>query len=228
MYEIFELTNLTNNRKFIGHKKIDADLKRSVRSNKELYEDIKNLGINFFSKKILLKCLSKKELQEKKREFLDQIKKDVNSYNFHIYKKRTILTVKDQNNNIFKVKKDDPRYLSGELISNYKGKGNISVKDINGNRYNVKKDDPRYLSGELVGITKGITPVIDKDGNKFQVSKNDPRLLSGELFHPTKNTVQVKDKNGKIFRVSINDIRYLNGELMLGKDAKLNILEKRL
>lgn len=62
--------------------------------------------------------------------------------------------VKDKDGNTFSVSKDDPRYLSRELVSVTKGM--INVRDENGNRFRVSKDDPRWISGELVGVTKGI------------------------------------------------------------------------
>lgn len=55
--------------------------------------------------------------------------------------------VRDKDGNIFVVKRDDPRYLSGELV--YFSKGMINVIDKYGNKLWVKCDDPRYLSGEL-------------------------------------------------------------------------------
>jgi hypothetical protein len=53
----------------------------------------------------------------------------------------------------FMINIDDPRVLSGELISPSKGK--ISVKDKMGNCFVISSDDPRFKSGELVGIAKG-------------------------------------------------------------------------
>jgi hypothetical protein len=64
-----------------------------------------------------------------------------------------------------KVHKDDPRWVSGDLVgqnfqevsSNINGKldGYILAKDLNGVVYRVKPDDMRWVSGELVGINKG-------------------------------------------------------------------------
>ena len=63
------------------------------------------------------------------------------------------MVVVDKNGNTFQVNKDDPRYLSGELISINKGK--VIVKDKDGRRFKVNIDDPRYLSGELIQATTG-------------------------------------------------------------------------
>jgi len=91
------------------------------------------------------------------------------------------VSVKDKEGNTLQVTKDDPRYLSGELISVATGK--VSVKDKEGNTLQVTKDDPRYLSGELIGAVSGKVSVKDKEGNTLQVTKDDPRYLSGELVH---------------------------------------------
>lgn len=65
------------------------------------------------------------------------------------------VVVKDTNGKTLSVSRDDPRYVSGELVSINKGK--IVVKDKNGKTFRVSRDDPRYVSGELVGIRKGIS-----------------------------------------------------------------------
>lgn len=63
------------------------------------------------------------------------------------------VTVKDKDGKTFSVSKDDPRWISGELVS--VNKGMVTVRDKNGNRFSVQKDDPRYLSGEWVHNSKG-------------------------------------------------------------------------
>lgn len=94
----------------------------------------------------------------------------------------TIL-VKDKDGNRFRVKKDDPRYLSGELVAH--NRGMINAYDTNGNKFYISIDDPRYLSGELISQSKyhmhDKVIVKDSNGNNFCVDKNDPRYLSGEL-----------------------------------------------
>lgn len=64
-----------------------------------------------------------------------------------------------------RVRKDDPRWVSGQLVgqnfqevdTNINGKlgGYILAKDLNGIIYRVKPDDLRWVSGELVGLNKG-------------------------------------------------------------------------
>jgi hypothetical protein len=64
----------------------------------------------------------------------------------------------------FKIHKDDPRWISGELVGqnyqktnlNKNGKLNnyILAKDQTGNIFRIKSNDPRWISGELVGINK--------------------------------------------------------------------------
>ena len=79
--------------------------------------------------------------------------------------KGTIAAKDPITNELFRVKADDPRWLSGELVGqnlgsanpNINGKlsGYIQAKDpITGEYFRVKKDDTRWLSGELVGINK--------------------------------------------------------------------------
>ena len=122
---------------------------------------------------------------------------------------------------------DDPRYLSGELISKMTNK--VIVQDSMGNRMAVESTDPRYLSGELKYLHSGNIRVIDKNNNSFMVKTTDPRYLSGELIHWSKNIVTVKDKTGNYFSVSKDDPRYLSGELKpiwSGRKRKQETIEK--
>ena len=122
------------------------------------------------------------------------------------------VSVKDKDGKTMQVCTDDPRYLSGELVTI--STGMLPVKDKDSNTMLVSLDDPRYLSGELVSTSKGKILVKDKDGNNLKVSINDPRYLSGELVHISIGTVTVKDKYGKNMNVSVDDPRYLSGELV--------------
>jgi hypothetical protein len=54
----------------------------------------------------------------------------------------------------FQVEKDDPRYISGELVGHNKGKkinsgtyGYVMTRDTDGKFHRVKTTDPRYISG---------------------------------------------------------------------------------
>jgi hypothetical protein len=121
-------------------------------------------------------------------------------------------TVKDLSGKCFNVFKDDPRLLTGEVVSVMSGL--IVVKDKNNKKYAIQKNDPRYLSGELVSMHKDMVIVKDRDDNLFSVSVNDPRYLSGELIPRTKGLITVKDKDDNLFSVSVDDPRFLSGELV--------------
>ena len=124
----------------------------------------------------------------------------------------------------FRISKNDPRYLSGELVAI--SKGSVLVKDKTGNTFRTPKDDPRYLSGELKHVTKGRVVVKDEEGNYSLVLKNDPRYLSGELVGTTKGMVTVKDKEGNIFNVLKNDPRYISGELVGTTKGTITVKDK--
>jgi len=98
---------------------------------------------------------------------------------WHHCNRRNKLTVKDKDGNTMSVSVDDPKYLSGELVSFFKDK--VPVKDKDGNTFQVDKNDPRYISGELVSTSKGMVTVKDKEGNTSRVSKYDYKYLNGEL-----------------------------------------------
>lgn len=82
------------------------------------------------------------------------------------------IVVTDGKNN-FRIPKNDPRYLSGELKAPNSGK--ITVKDSFGNCFNVDKNDPRYLSGELIPASKGVK-------KNLKVCENCGKKSSGSHF----------------------------------------------
>jgi hypothetical protein len=139
------------------------------------------------------------------------------------------IVVRDKEGNMIRVRRDDPRYLSGELVS--VNKDSLTVRDKEGNMIRVRRDDPRYLSGELVSVNKDSLTVRDKEGNVFRASKDDPRYMSGEIVSVLKGWLFVKDKEGKTFNVPSDDPRYILGELvfhlkgrMVAKDKEDNLI----
>lgn len=82
------------------------------------------------------------------------------------------VTVKDKDNNIHTVFKDDERFKTGELIGIQKNK--VTVKDEDGNYFAVDINDSRYLSGELKHNLAGRKWVHNKETNhKIQVYPNE-------------------------------------------------------
>ena len=185
-------------------------------SGKRLRAAIKKYGKENFSKYILEYFNDRKSLLNREQEIITkEFLLSDECYNMTYggsAGQLFYIPVIDKNGNKLSVTKDDPRYLSGELIhhlNNY-----VTVKDKEGNTYSVTKDDPRYLSGELIHHLNNYVTVKDKEGNTYSVSKYDPRYLSGELVGICKNTISVKDCNDNKFRVSKDDPRYLSGELV--------------
>ena len=116
----------------------------------------------------------------------------------NITKQYGMVNVIDNDGNGYRVSKDDPRYLSGELFG--ANKGYLNTVDVDGTVHRVKKTDPRYLSGELQAYNKNMVTVKDKDGKMFLVKKTDPRYLSGELefiWKGKKHTEEAKNKISK-------------------------------
>ena len=55
---------------------------------------------------------------------------------------RNTITAIDNNGNTFRIHKDDPRWVSGELKGVTVGK--VNATDINGNHFFVDKNDIRF------------------------------------------------------------------------------------
>jgi hypothetical protein len=182
----YKITNLLNEHFYYGIHSTDNLDDGYMGSGKRLHYAYKKYGMQNFKKEILKFFDTCSDAYEYEAEMVtEELVKNPDCYNVQLggkgWNTKGLVSVKDKNGNCFLVFKDDPRYLSGELVPNCKGL--LVVKDKNGNYFSVSVDDPRYLSGELVAHNKGLVSVKDKNGNYFSVSVDDPRYLSGELKH---------------------------------------------
>ena len=130
----------------------------------------------------------------------------------HINKGYTMVKKSDGSRFNIRVRVDDPRLQSGELVGI--SKGYACMKDREGNILKVNKDDPRIKSGELISIVKDTVSVCDANGNNFRTSKDDPRIKSGELHYHTEGRLTVVDKYGNTCSVKVDDPRIKSGELI--------------
>ena len=97
---VYIITNLTNNRKYIGKKLlkrtktkqvkgrkkrtlVESDWKSYYGSNKELQADVESVGVHNFKREILRLCKTKGECNyyEAKQQFLLDVLEDVSYYN---------------------------------------------------------------------------------------------------------------------------------------------------
>lgn len=135
------------------------------------------------------------------------------------------VTVKDKDNNIHTVFKDDERFVSGELVGIQKNK--VSVIDKAGNRLSVSIEDPRYLSGELKHNLKGRKKMFNpKTGHKtlvfpeeFESYLNNGYILGGGKLRKASGQIGMKlvHKGSKNTRIKPEDLEeYLNNGWNLG------------
>ena len=228
----YKITNNLNGHFYYGVHNTNNLNDGYMGSGKRLHYAYKKYGIENFTKEILKYFNTTKEAFEYEAEVVNEnLVKDNNCYNIKQggegWQTIGLITVKDKDGNCFDVQKDDPRYLSGELVG--VTNGYVHVKDKFGNNLCILSNDPRYLSGELVGVTKGFGVYKNKNGECILCSLNDSRVINGELVGITKNKIFTKDKNGNFFWVERDDPKYLSGELVnswLNKKHKLSTKEK--
>lgn len=119
--------------------------------------------------------------------------------------------VRDSKGNRYNVDKNDPRYLSGELIPFAKGK--IIVRDSSGNTFQVDNTDTRYISGELVHVLKDRPNVRDRKLTVEQVQeiklavKNPSSVITDSYIA----TLVKKSDIHKVGKVPIEELKYVNG-----------------
>lgn len=159
------------------------------------------------------------------------------------YTTKGLVTVKDNEGNIFEVSCSDPRYLSGELksiVSNM-----VVVRDKNGQCMQVSVTDPRYLSGELVIVSKGNKgfkgwTIVYKNGEYKNIKKIDldDYLDNGWQIRskvkgrtsPTKNKIWLFKNNKQIVTTKEESLKYLQngwskGRLVKPNDGKIGIFK---
>lgn len=82
---IYKITNLTNNKIYIGKHITENKNDDYFGSGKLIKKAIKKYGIENFKKEILLECSSKEEMDQKEKEFVDDVfVKSKNTYNLKI------------------------------------------------------------------------------------------------------------------------------------------------
>lgn len=243
-YLVYQITNLINEKIYIGrHATVNLE-DGYMGSGTLIIEAIQNYGIENFRKEILFDFDNPKEMIEKECEILTQDFVDRESnYNISVggaggngmlgkthnaetrevlrnhYKNTVMVSAGD--GKYFRVYKDDPRYLNGELkINTY---GTVCVKDLDGKKFRVSVDDPRRLTGELVGAYAG-----NKRPDET-VEKHIQFMLEYWKTHThTENGLQnmrdanigklnVIDKDGNEFRVDTQDPRLKTGELVFAR-----------
>ncbi len=226
-YSVYKIINKLNNCIYIGCHVTENLNDNYMGSGINICKAIKQYGRYNFTKEILYVFDNKIDMLNKERELVNEnFIKNENTYNLVIGGSSGLInriTVKDKDDNKFLIFKNDPRYLSGELVSISKNK--VSVKDKDGNSFKVDINDPRYLSGELVHNMVGMLLVKDIFNNKYIVKLNDEKIINGEFVANQKGMVTVRDKNGKCFNTSMYDPKFLNGEYIHVNKGRKDTLE---
>ncbi len=212
----YKITNLINNHFYYGVHTTDNLEDGYMGSGKRLQCAYKKYGMENFKKEILKFFDSFNEAFEYESEVVnEELVNDYNCYNLvkgGFGKPRdsydTILC-KDKDGNRIVVSKNDPRYISKELVS--WNKGMINVHDKDGNSIVIPTNDPLYKNGTYSTYQKGKIMMRDKNGKYYFVLKTDNRIKTGELF-PTfvgrKHTEKTKEK----MRLSHQKNHYQQGE----------------
>ena len=211
----YKITNNLNGHFYYGVHNTNNLNDGYMGSGTRLHYAYKKYGIENFTKEILKFFDTSKEAFEYESEVVNEdLIKDDNCYNIKQggdgWQTIGLITVKDKDGNCFDVQKDDPRYLSGELVHSTK-----YTKCV----YNTETCSYLRVSTEIIKDNDNLIPlntdkvkVFDKNGNCFTVDINDNRI-GNELIVWSKNHILAKDNNGNNFLVNINDERLKNGQL---------------
>lgn len=205
----YKITNIINGHYYYGVHSTDNLNDGYMGSGTRLKNAFKKYGIDNFKKEIIKQCESRKEAYELESIFVTEaLIKDDNCYNIILggeqFTTEFLVAVKDKNNKMFLVHKEDPRYLSGELVG--VTKGHFVARDKNGDTFLAESTDEN-----IHGVNFGQVTVKDKNGNMFNVSKKDPRYLSGELLPIWKGKKHSAESIDKL-RNTLKSIEHQKGE----------------
>lgn len=248
---VYQITNILNGKIYIGRHSTNNMNDNYMGSGTELMRDMKECGRENFIKDILFVFDNWKDMVDKETELLSEefVNRD-DTYNStrqgcglithteSVRKKlselnKGMVSVIDKDGKCYRVKIDDPRYLSGELKHNLSGM--TTVKDKDGNVLRVPIGDDRIKSGELVGINTGVKQSEERIKNRVEKSKEwwkkNTHTEAGlqRTRDVNKGKVTVRDKDGKLTRVPVDDERIKTGELVymwVGKTASRSKCEK--
>ena len=216
-FYLYKITNLINNKIYIGIHATNNINDRYMGSGKAIRLAIKKYGIENFKKEILSFHNTYEEVYLAEQAIVTPEFVSSNSnYNIAIgghggntqtynsperskklsqNQKGRKMVIDKNTGNHYSLYENDPRFETMELLGQTYKKCVYMDKD--GNRIYTNSDDPRVLSGELVGVNKGKALYKDKDGNKIWADTNDPRVLSGELVGHTTGCKQSAESNMK-------------------------------
>ncbi len=225
---VYQITNKLNEMIYIGCHITNNINDNYMGSGTNIKKAIKEFGKENFTKEILYVFDNEQEMLDKENELVNrQFIADNKTYNIIIggggFFPIDCVTVKDKNNNIFNVNINDPRYLSGELVSINKGK--IVVKDKNNNHIQINVNE--LNTDDYTYLRKGKVTVIDRNNKSFSVDVNDPRYLSKELKSVSTDFIMVKDKNNNIIRTKVNDPKYISGEFVSVNKDKIIVKDNK-
>ena len=129
MYYVYKTTNIVNNKIYVGvHKSDNIQSDEYIGSGKYLNSAVIKYGKDKFKRQILYQFESKEKAYLMQSQIVDkQFVKRKDTYNIKLGGEgggdhlRGTVTVKDKSGNTFQVDRDDPRYLSGQLMGITKG-----------------------------------------------------------------------------------------------------------
>jgi len=228
-YYIYKTTNIINQKYYIGMHSTSNINDGYIGSGIVLWRSIRKYGKENFKTEILEYLLDRKTMFNREKEIVnEELLKDPLCMNIVIGGSGgwTLgkVIVKDKDNNILMISKNDPRYLSGELISNLKNK--VSVKDKDGNKLQVSKDDLRYLSGELIHNMKGYK-FSQEHKDMLKIKREGTQI--GNKNHNFGYRWVYNIEKDKSIRIKVDQLdEYLSNGWFLGKSKSNRAINKTI
>lgn len=205
----YKITNTETGQYYFGIHSTDNLDDNYFGSGTRLKTAIKMFGKDSFEKEIVKFFNTRNEASEYEASMVtESVVADENSYNLKLggdfgLTCGTIL-VKDKSHKYQRVKPNDERYISGELVPF--SSGEIVVFDKEENEYKLIAYDSFNKNRERYKLpTEGHLVAKDKNGNIFYISIDDERYKNGvlkPLWSGRKHSVKTREKMSSSHKVN--------------------------
>lgn len=215
----YKITNNINGKFYYGIHSTNNLEDGYMGSGVLLHKAYKKYGIENFTKEIIKFFPSREECGDYEAKIITEgLIRDKECYNLTNgginINISGMITVRDNNGNVFLIYPDDERWIKGEVVGVTKGQVNCFDKKT-GEYTQIDSSDYYNNKERYLGTTNNKIPCRIKGTNeKYKLVSREDFYNNRNLYEtPSDNLISCKDNFGNFYRVSNDNEDYKNGKL---------------